>query len=47
MMLLVGEGDQVSEIARSLAIPIGTAFSRLRRGRRRLATVLKRRRWVR
>ncbi|WP_438005462.1 sigma factor-like helix-turn-helix DNA-binding protein [Sorangium sp. So ce321] len=44
VLLLVGEGEQVSEVARSLGVPIGTAFGRLRRGRRRLAAVLKRRR---
>ncbi|WP_437595078.1 sigma factor-like helix-turn-helix DNA-binding protein [Sorangium sp. So ce1000] len=43
VLILVGEGEQVSEIARSLGIPVGTAFSRLRRGRRRLAAALKRR----
>ncbi|KYF68629.1 sigma factor-like helix-turn-helix DNA-binding protein [Sorangium cellulosum] len=43
-LLLVGEGEQVSEVARSLGMPVGTAFSRRRRGRRRLAAVLKRRR---
>ncbi|WP_438006208.1 sigma factor-like helix-turn-helix DNA-binding protein [Sorangium sp. So ce321] len=43
VLLLGGEGEQVSEVARSLGLPAGTAFSRLRRGRRRLATVLKRR----
>ncbi|MGK3965066.1 sigma-70 family RNA polymerase sigma factor [Sorangium sp. So ce118] len=42
VLILVGEGEQVSEIARSLGVPIGTAFGRLRRGRRRLAAVLKR-----
>ncbi|WP_436616297.1 sigma factor-like helix-turn-helix DNA-binding protein [Sorangium sp. So ce1024] len=42
MLLLVGEGERVSEVARSLGLPVGTAFSRLRRGRRRLAAVLKR-----
>ncbi|HTN90419.1 MAG TPA: sigma-70 family RNA polymerase sigma factor [Sorangium sp.] len=42
VLILVGEGDQVSGIARSLGLPIGTAFSRLRRGRKRLATMLKR-----
>jgi RNA polymerase sigma-70 factor (ECF subfamily) len=41
-LILVGEGERVSEIAASLGLPIGTAFSRLRRGRSRLATVLKR-----
>ncbi|WP_437595779.1 sigma factor-like helix-turn-helix DNA-binding protein [Sorangium sp. So ce590] len=42
VLILVGEGEQVSEIARSLGLPVGTAFSRLRRGRSRLAAVLKR-----
>ncbi|WP_437656993.1 hypothetical protein [Sorangium sp. So ce1182] len=42
-LLLVGEGEQVSEVARSLGSPARSAFSRLRRGRRRLTTVLKRR----
>ncbi|WP_437784487.1 sigma factor-like helix-turn-helix DNA-binding protein [Sorangium sp. So ce1097] len=42
VLLLVGEGEKVSEVARSLGLPIGTGFSRLRRGRRRLAAVLKR-----
>ncbi|MGK3985486.1 sigma factor-like helix-turn-helix DNA-binding protein [Sorangium sp. So ce136] len=41
VLILVGEGEQVSAIARSLGVPIGTAFSRLRRGRLRLATVLR------
>ncbi|XYI04196.1 sigma factor-like helix-turn-helix DNA-binding protein [Sorangium sp. So ce1128] len=41
--ILAGEGEQVSEVARSLGMPLGTAFSRLRRGRLRLAAVLKRR----
>ncbi|WP_437298890.1 hypothetical protein [Sorangium sp. So ce426] len=40
MLTLVGEGEQVSEVARNLGVPTGTAFSRLRRGRR-LAAVLK------
>ncbi|WP_437925696.1 sigma factor-like helix-turn-helix DNA-binding protein [Sorangium sp. So ce291] len=44
VLILIGEGEQVSEVARSLGLPIGTALSRLRRGRRRLAAVLKRRR---
>ncbi|WP_373372231.1 sigma factor-like helix-turn-helix DNA-binding protein [Sorangium atrum] len=44
VLILVGEGEQVSEVARSLGLPLGTAFSRLRRGRKRLAAVLKRRR---
>ncbi|WP_437309596.1 sigma factor-like helix-turn-helix DNA-binding protein [Sorangium sp. So ce388] len=47
VLILVGEGEQVSEVARSLGSPIGTAFSRLRRGRSRLAAVLKRRRQAR
>ncbi|WP_437304499.1 sigma factor-like helix-turn-helix DNA-binding protein [Sorangium sp. So ce388] len=42
VLLLVGEGEQVSQVARSLGLPPGTAFSRLRRGRSRLAHVLKR-----
>ncbi|WP_437535060.1 sigma factor-like helix-turn-helix DNA-binding protein [Sorangium sp. So ce726] len=42
VLILVGEGEQVSEVARNLGVPIGTAFSRLRRGRKRLAHVLKR-----
>ncbi|WP_437648307.1 sigma factor-like helix-turn-helix DNA-binding protein [Sorangium sp. So ce362] len=42
VLILVGEGERVSEIARSLGMPVATAFSRLRRGRRRLAAVLKR-----
>ncbi|WP_437666941.1 sigma factor-like helix-turn-helix DNA-binding protein [Sorangium sp. So ce1182] len=33
VLILVGEGEQVSEVARSLGLPLGTAFSRLRRGR--------------
>ncbi|WP_437625984.1 hypothetical protein [Sorangium sp. So ce1151] len=37
-----GEGGQVSEVARSLGVPVGTAFGWLRRGRTRLAAVLKR-----
>ncbi|WP_437666879.1 RNA polymerase sigma factor [Sorangium sp. So ce1182] len=44
VLILVGEGEQVSEVARSIGVPIGTAFGRLRRGRQRLAAVLKRRR---
>ncbi|WP_437621652.1 RNA polymerase sigma factor [Sorangium sp. So ce1151] len=47
VLVLVGEGEQVSEVARSLGMPIGTAFSRLRRGRKRLVAVLKRRRRMR
>ena len=31
VLILVGEGEPVSEVARSLGLPIGTAFSRLRR----------------
>ncbi|XXX78964.1 sigma factor-like helix-turn-helix DNA-binding protein [Sorangium sp. So ce134] len=42
VLILMGEGEHVSEIARSIGVPTGTAFSRLRRGRRRLAAVLKR-----
>jgi RNA polymerase sigma-70 factor (ECF subfamily) len=45
--ILVGEREQVSKVARCLEVPTGTAFSRLRRGRKRLAGVLKRRRGVR
>ncbi|WP_437935270.1 sigma factor-like helix-turn-helix DNA-binding protein [Sorangium sp. So ce341] len=41
VLILVGEGEQVSEVARSLGLPVGTAFSRLRRGRSRLAAVFK------
>ncbi|WP_437567872.1 RNA polymerase sigma factor [Sorangium sp. So ce542] len=44
VLILVGEGEQVSQVARNLGLPLGTAFSRLRRGRIRLAAVLKRRR---
>jgi RNA polymerase sigma-70 factor (ECF subfamily) len=42
VLILVGEGEPVSDVARRLKLPVGTAFSRLRRGRLRLATVLKR-----
>ncbi|WP_437567017.1 MULTISPECIES: hypothetical protein [unclassified Sorangium] len=42
VLILVGEGEQVSEVDRSLGVPIGTAFGRVRRGRRRPAAVLKR-----
>lgn len=42
VLILVGEGERVSDVARRLRLPVGTAFSRLRRGRLRLATVLKR-----
>ncbi|WP_437952946.1 sigma factor-like helix-turn-helix DNA-binding protein [Sorangium sp. So ce296] len=42
VLLLIGEGEQVSEVARSLGLSLETAFSWLRRGRRRLAAVLKR-----
>ncbi|WP_437719638.1 sigma factor-like helix-turn-helix DNA-binding protein [Sorangium sp. So ce448] len=42
VLILVGVGEQVSEIARSLGMPVATAFSRFRRGRIRLVTVLKR-----
>ncbi|WP_437905937.1 sigma factor-like helix-turn-helix DNA-binding protein [Sorangium sp. So ce327] len=42
VLILVGEGEQVSEVARSLGVPIGTAFSWLRRGRGRLAAALGR-----
>lgn len=41
-LILVGEGEQVSQVARILKMPIGTAFSRLRQGRKHLAHVLKR-----
>ncbi|AUX46076.1 hypothetical protein SOCE26_075810 [Sorangium cellulosum] len=42
ILLLVGEGEQVSQVARSLGVPVETAFSRLRLGRKHLAHVLKR-----
>ncbi|KYG10182.1 hypothetical protein BE21_13555 [Sorangium cellulosum] len=42
VLLLVGESEQVSEVARSLGLPVETAFSRLRLGRKHLAHVLKR-----
>ncbi|WP_437504953.1 RNA polymerase sigma factor [Sorangium sp. So ce1099] len=44
VLTLVCEGEQLSAIARSLWMPLGTAFSRLRRGRKRLAAVLRCRR---
>lgn len=47
VLFLAGEGEQVSEVARNLGVPIGTTFGRLRRGRKRLAAVLKRRRRLR
>ncbi|WP_437623825.1 sigma factor-like helix-turn-helix DNA-binding protein [Sorangium sp. So ce1151] len=43
VLILVGEGEQVSEVARSLGVSIGTAFGRLRRARSRFAAVLMRR----
>jgi RNA polymerase sigma-70 factor (ECF subfamily) len=46
VLILVGGGEQVSEIARSLGMPIGTALSQLRRGRSHLAAMLKQRRRV-
>ncbi|AUX28177.1 MULTISPECIES: RNA polymerase sigma factor [Sorangium] len=42
VLILVGEGEQVSQVARSLGLPIGTVFSRLRLGRKHLAYDLKR-----
>lgn len=42
VLLLVGEGEEVSEVARSLGLRTGTAFSRLRLGHKHLAHVLKR-----
>ncbi|WP_437729473.1 sigma factor-like helix-turn-helix DNA-binding protein [Sorangium sp. So ce861] len=42
VLLLVGEGEQVSQVARSLGLPVETAFSRLRLCRKHLAHVLKR-----
>ncbi|MDC0679010.1 hypothetical protein [Sorangium atrum] len=41
VLILVGAAETASDIARRLRLPVGTAFSRLRRGRLRLATVLK------
>ncbi|KYG01795.1 hypothetical protein BE21_55885 [Sorangium cellulosum] len=43
MLILVGEGEQVSEVVRSLGLPIETAFSRLRCGRSRRVTLFERR----
>ncbi|WP_437805695.1 hypothetical protein [Sorangium sp. So ce1078] len=42
VLLLVGEGEQVFQVARSLGVPVETAISRLRLGRKHLAHVLKR-----
>ncbi|WP_437953414.1 sigma factor-like helix-turn-helix DNA-binding protein [Sorangium sp. So ce296] len=42
VLVLVGTGEAVTEVARVLGVPVGTAFTRLRRGRRRLAAVLAR-----
>ncbi|AGP39449.1 RNA polymerase sigma factor [Sorangium cellulosum] len=42
VLVLVVEGEHVSEVARNLGVPQGTAFSRLRRGRKRFTAVLKR-----
>ncbi|WP_159397817.1 RNA polymerase sigma factor [Sorangium cellulosum] len=42
VLLLVGEGEQVSQVARILKMPVETAFSRLRLGRKHLAHVPKR-----
>ncbi|KYF52939.1 hypothetical protein BE08_35955 [Sorangium cellulosum] len=42
VLVLVGTGEAVTEVARVLGVPVGTAFSRLRRGRRRLAAMLAR-----
>ncbi|MGK3985475.1 sigma factor-like helix-turn-helix DNA-binding protein [Sorangium sp. So ce136] len=47
VLILVGEGEQVSEVARNLGLPVGTAFSRLRRGRRRFAVLMRRWRGLR
>ncbi|MGK3995649.1 RNA polymerase sigma factor [Sorangium sp. So ce1024] len=42
VLVLVATGEAVTAVARVLGVPVGTAFSRLRRGRRRLAAVLAR-----
>ncbi|WP_408022417.1 sigma factor-like helix-turn-helix DNA-binding protein [Sorangium sp. Soce836] len=42
VLVLVGTGEDVTEVARVLRVPVGTAFTRLRRGRRRLAAMLAR-----
>ncbi|WP_437726112.1 hypothetical protein [Sorangium sp. So ce861] len=47
IVLLVGEGEQVFQVARILKMLVETAFTRLRLGRKHLAHVLKRWRRVR
>ncbi|WP_437625460.1 RNA polymerase sigma factor [Sorangium sp. So ce1151] len=42
VLVLVSTGELVTEVARRLDLPGGTAFSRLRRGRKRFAAVLAR-----
>ncbi|WP_437613351.1 sigma factor-like helix-turn-helix DNA-binding protein [Sorangium sp. So ce834] len=42
VLVLVGTGEAVTEVARVLGMPVGTASSRLRRGRKRFAAVLAR-----
>jgi DNA-directed RNA polymerase specialized sigma24 family protein len=46
VLVLVGTGETVTEVARLLGVPVGTTFSRLRRGRHRVATTLARLRRV-
>ncbi|WP_437978881.1 hypothetical protein WMF11_22545 [Sorangium sp. So ce295] len=45
LLLLIGEGEQVSQIARTLMMPTETALSRLRLGRKHLPHGLNR--WCR
>ncbi|KYF57632.1 hypothetical protein BE08_27275 [Sorangium cellulosum] len=42
VLLLIGERERVSHIARILKLPVETAFSRLRLGRKHLVHVFKR-----